>query len=185
MNNKIDKNHNQKRRVLRTIGPILLCLGIIFVIIGMIDFFSAASAPFSGGPGFMLSTDFGGPDLFWCFFIGLPLIFVGGAMTAAGYMGAVARYQAQEIAPVGKDVINYMAKGTSEGIETISRSIHKGITEDKDELLCSSCNQPNPNDAKFCNYCGDTLQSIIICKACNEENKIGAKFCNNCGAKLM
>lgn len=184
MNNKIDKNHSQKRTVFRTVGPILLSIGLIFVIVGIVDFFSAARIPFTGGPGFMPGTDFGGPDLFWCFFVGLPLIFVGGVMTATGFMGAVARYHAEEIAPVGKDVFNYMAKGTSEGVETISRSIHKGITEDKSDLVCNNCNKLNKNDAKFCNYCGEELQSIIICSECKEENKSDAKFCNNCGTKL-
>jgi len=47
----------------------------------MTSFFSA----FGGG---------GSPRLFWCCFVGVPLLFVDGVMCMFGFMGSVARYTA-------------------------------------------------------------------------------------------
>lgn len=173
--NKIDRNHNEKRKILRIVGPIVLITGLIFIIVGMVDFFSSTRIPFGGGP-----------NLFWCNFVGMPLIFVGFVLTSAGYMGAVARYQAEEIAPVGKDVFNYMAEGTSKGVETIAKSIHNGITgNDTKTLVCIKCNEENDTDAKFCKSCGDVLNKKVICNNCGKENEVDSKFCNSCGIKIL
>ena len=49
---------------------LIAAVGLIFLIIGMASFFSA----FGGG---------GPPRLFWCCFVGMPLLFVGGVMNLA------------------------------------------------------------------------------------------------------
>lgn len=174
MSNKIDKKHNEKRAFLRTMGIIVLVIGLGFLMVGMVNFFSAFSNPFGGGP-----------RLFWCNFVGIPLLFIGIVMISAGYMGAVARYEAEEIAPVGKDVFNYMANETSEGVETIAKSIHNGITNGNKTLRCTKCNELNDSDAKYCNNCGYELKSTIVCDKCGKENEATAKFCNSCGSKLL
>ena len=56
-------------------------IGLIFLIVGMVSFFTA----FGGG---------GPPWLFWCCFVGIPLLFVGGVMCMFGFMGGLARYTA-------------------------------------------------------------------------------------------
>ncbi|TCT17159.1 double zinc ribbon protein [Natranaerovirga pectinivora] len=205
MNGKMDQDHLKKRAILRTVGPIVLIIGIIFLIIGIADFFSVPKSPFGGSISqtpFGGSNDFfsstqnfgGGPDLFWCFFIAFPLIAIGIGMTSAGYMGAMARYQANEIAPVGKDVFNYMADGTSEGVKNISKAIHSGVTESKNgirkneiskNVKCTHCSTPNTDNAKFCNNCGQKIRLISTCYSCGQENDVNAKFCNHCGSSLI
>jgi hypothetical protein len=81
---------------------------------GMVSFFSSFGS--FGGP----------PEYFWCCFVGMPIMFVGGVMTKFAYMGKVARYSAAELAPVAKDTFNYVAKESSEGVSSIAKSIKQG-----------------------------------------------------------
>ncbi len=169
----IDNKHKSKRTVLRIIGPILLVSGILLVVKGTSGMFGD---PFT-------QSNFGGPSHFGLNFIGMPLIFVGGVMSSAGYMGAVARYQADEITPVAKDVVNYMADGTKDSVRTISKAIHEGMTDD-DDVACQSCQTMNDSDSKFCKSCGDLVSSTQYCGSCGEKNDMDSKFCKSCGQKI-
>jgi len=60
--------HKGTRSFLRITGLVVASVGLIFLIIGMASFFSA----FGGR---------GSPRLFWCCFVGMPLLFVGGVTT--------------------------------------------------------------------------------------------------------
>ena len=59
--------HKETRSFLRVAGLVIALVGLIFLIIGVASFFSS----FGGG---------GSPRLFWCSFVGMPLLFVGGVM---------------------------------------------------------------------------------------------------------
>lgn len=96
MSKPIGEQDTALRDFLRVLGPAVIVVGVIFAAIGFVSFFSA----FGG---------FGPPRYFWCAFIGLPLIALGSAISRYAFLGAVSRYVANEVAPVGKDVINYMA----------------------------------------------------------------------------
>ncbi|HOV77482.1 MAG TPA: hypothetical protein PLS24_05610, partial [Sedimentisphaerales bacterium] len=96
---KIDPRHEHTRRVLRAVGIPLIFVGGTFLVVGIASFFVA----FGG---------MGPPRFFWCAFVGMPILFAGGALTFYGFMGTVMRYSAQEMAPVGKDTFNYLAHGT-------------------------------------------------------------------------
>jgi RNA polymerase subunit RPABC4/transcription elongation factor Spt4 len=173
---QIDPGHKGPRNVLRTIGPILLGLGGLLLVIGIASFFMA----------------FGGsepPKYFWCAFIGIPLLGVGGAMTSLGFMGRIARYHAQEIAPVAKDTFNYMAEGTRDGVKTMAGAIGQGLSEggfgvaggSETKVRCHKCNALVDDDAKFCGQCGQALTKSKPCPQCSEVNDPDAKFCDNCG----
>jgi hypothetical protein len=108
--------HKGTRSFLRVAGPIVAAVGLIFIIIGMVNFFSA----FGGG---------GPPRLFWCFFVGLPVLFAGTVMCQFGFLGAIARYMAAEQVPVATDAINDLAEGSQGAIKTVARSIAKGVQE--------------------------------------------------------
>jgi hypothetical protein len=116
MNKLESPKHKSARSFLRTAGPIILAVGLIFVAVGFISFFGAMS---SHEP----------PKYFWCAFLGMPLAFLGLVMCKFGYMGAMARYMATEIAPVGADTANYMAKETQEGVKTVARAAAEGVKE--------------------------------------------------------
>ncbi|HZD57292.1 MAG TPA: adenylate/guanylate cyclase domain-containing protein [Anaerolineales bacterium] len=49
-------------------------------------------------------------------------------------------------------------------------------------MLCLNCAFQNPNDAKFCQNCGQPLPRV--CPSCGTRNAAVAKFCKNCGSKL-
>ena len=104
------------RSILRVAGPILLILGIICMIVGAVDFFSAFGS-------------FDSPKLFWCFFVGMPLLFLGSVLSMFGFMGAVTRYVAGEQVPVATDALTDLAEGTQGAIKTVSRAVAEGIRE--------------------------------------------------------
>ena len=112
--------HKGARSFLRVAGPLIATVGLIFLIIGMASFFSA----FGGG---------GTPRLFWCCFVGMPLLFVGGVMCLFGFMGAVARYTAAEQVPVATDAINDLAEGTQGAVKTVACAVAEGIKESQTE----------------------------------------------------
>lgn len=50
---------------------------------------------------------------------------------------------------------------------------------------CQNCNQPLPENSKFCPNCGAAVSAQTnICANCKAENPAGAKFCKNCGNAL-
>lgn len=49
-------------------------------------------------------------------------------------------------------------------------------------LTCSNCSFENPDDAKFCQNCGNPL--LLPCLECNTLNSAGVKYCKNCGHTL-
>jgi hypothetical protein len=174
---EIGSQHTGVRSALRILGPCLIFVGLIFMITGMVSFFSA----FAGS---------GSPKYFWCCFVGMPLLAAGGALTKFGYMGAVGRYMVNEVAPVGKDAINYMADGTKDSIGQMAAAIGKGFREGSGSaqaggvvLRCHKCNEDNEASAKFCNECGTPLAKSKQCTKCGELNDPDAKFCDNCGRK--
>ncbi len=169
--NKIDPGHNVTRNVLRVLGPILVLTGLGFMIVGFVDFVRA----FNG---------FGQARLFWCFFVGMPLLFVGGILISYGFMGKVLRYTAEETAPPVKDTFNYLAEGTREGVKAVAGAIGEGLRESglggagPTMVRCHKCNALAPADAKFC---GQALSKTKPCPNCREWNDPDAKFCDNCG----
>jgi hypothetical protein len=117
---KIDPGHSTTRTVLRTLGPILAGLGVLLIVIGAASFFTTFSSAAGGGPA-------GPPRLFWCFFLGIPLLFAGLTMCMFGFLGAMARYVSGEGAPVQKDTFNYLAGGTQEGVRTVATAVGAGL----------------------------------------------------------
>ena len=117
MNDIKSPRHNGVRRFLRIGGPLVLAVGGLFALVGFGSFFVS------------MASHSGPPVLFFCAFIGLPLMFVGSVMCMFGFVGAFSRYIAAEQAPVAKDTINYMADGTQEAVRTVARAAAQGVTE--------------------------------------------------------
>lgn len=108
------------RRMLRWAGLAILALGGLLTLIGIGSFFAAFGS-------------FGPPRFFWCTFLGMPLLFVGGVMTMFGFLGAAQRYVAGEAAPVAKDVVNYMGENIQPGVKSIAKAVTEGIKEGLNE----------------------------------------------------
>ncbi len=205
---KINPPHAGVRQVLRIAGPIILALGVLLTVHGFTGAFGGGERSGGFGP----RRDAFPPDFdsaarrmhddfestgrrmrssAGCIFAGFALIFVGGVMTGFGFMGAVARYKAAEIAPVGKDAFNYLAAGTHEGVKTVAGAVGEGLAQglrgpgQKTVLRCHKCNAENDAAARFCSQCGAGLVKSRPCPHCGELNDGDAKFCDNCGRALQ
>lgn len=177
--------HRSNRSALRVIGPLILGLGVLLTVIGLVGFFSA----FGSGP------SFGGPPpgvkLFFLAFIGIPMMGIGGAITKFAFMGAVARYAASEIAPVGKDTANYMIDGTKDAVGDLAQSVGAGIAAGlsgdrpaAEMVDCPSCGEACDPGARFCNQCGTPIPGEVRCDDCGAMNDPDARFCSQCGVPM-
>jgi ribosomal protein L40E len=174
MSNEINPGHGEVRAVLRVVGPAIAAMGLVFLIVGMVSFFSAF-----GGGGF--------PSRFWCAFVGLPLLFFGVSISKFAFLGAVTRYTAGEVAPVGKDVTNYMVAGTKDAIRDVASAIGEGLSSGGREevggtIICGKCGADNETSANFCQSCGSPLGTKKRCAKCGDLNNADARFCDKCGA---
>jgi hypothetical protein len=115
------RHQRQIRNAFRIAGPALAGVGLLFILIGTADFFMAAG--------------FDPPRFFWCNFVGMPLLFVGLALSGFGYMGVVQRYVAGESAPVAKDTFNYVGANIQPGVKSIASAVAQAVRESsKDEV---------------------------------------------------
>lgn len=133
--------------MLRIAGPLVFAVGLIFTIAGVGSFFLSFGS-------------FEPPRYFWCAFVGLPLMFVGGVMMQFGFLGAVARYVASEGAPVVTDTANYVTEETREGVRTVAGAIGEGLRDgmgQQEHKHCARCGVFNDADARFCKSCGTAV----------------------------
>ena len=95
---------------------------------------------------------------------------IGGIMLKFGYMGRVARYAAEEVAPVAADTINYMGASSRQGVHDLTEAVASGIRDGLDAShanvppavptarTCPQCGTVNPANSRFCNQCGGPLE---------------------------
>ncbi|MFO0911291.1 MAG: zinc ribbon domain-containing protein [Isosphaeraceae bacterium] len=168
------EHHDQVRQVLRVVGPTLAGLGLLLAIVGFVSFFSSF-ASFGDG-------DFGPPRYFWCVFLGMPLVFVGVALSFAGYGASVQRYMSGEMAPVARDTFNYLAQGTTPGVREMAGAVGEGLADGlHGGPECPICHALVPGDSNYCPGCGAPQQEEP-CDHCGGPVLPGAKFCHQCGA---
>jgi hypothetical protein len=130
------RGQNGARTFFRVLGPMVVIVALVLLVTAGMDFFSAMSS-------------FGDqPTKFAMFFVGLPLLAVGGWLTQAGFMGAGARYAAGELAPVVKDTAGYLSDG--QGILGVGRA----PSQPGAGPYCRQCGVRNDADARFCDSCG-------------------------------
>ena len=55
-------------------------------------------------------------------------------------------------------------------------------TPDEQKRTCIACDAELPEDAKFCDRCGQV--QTIECGACGKANRGDARFCKNCGEAM-
>lgn len=166
--NKYDESqrkHKKIKIILRISGAILLICGIVFVIVGMVDFFQS-------------TMDFpnGRPSKMWCFICGIPLIPIGAGLFALGFEKEMMRYVKNESVPI----INELGQEVSPAIQNIVAAVKKGAT--KSTGTTCSCGQINEIESKFCKNCGKSL--VQTCPNCNAQIDKDSKFCDNCGERL-
>src|SRR5436190_21503195 len=106
--------HATTRTILRRGGLATVAVALVLIAIGIGSFFSSFGS-------------FEPPRYFWCAFVGMPLLAVGVGISKFAYLGAIVRYVSTEVAPVGKDVTNYMVVGTKDSISDVDIVIGEGI----------------------------------------------------------
>ena len=177
MSKHIDPGHEDRRRPLRIIGPAVAGIGLVFTIIGFVSFFASFGTHES-------------PRYFWCLFVGLPLTAVGVMVSMFAFLGTFTRYTANEVAPVGKDVVNYMAAGTKDAVRDMASAVGEGFRagnaagETKTTLHCPKCRAANDSEAHFCKACGAAL-GARPCDNCGHVNAMDARFCESCGKAMV
>ena len=138
------------RTVLRVVGLLLTLVGVVLMGFAIADFFGAfdRSVDVVDVPGFPGEVEVDdGPELFWMFFVAIPVLFVGLASLSYGFLGATSRYVSGETAPVLKDGAAYLTDG--QGLLGVGRTV--------DDRACGSCGRANDADATFCSGCGTRL----------------------------
>lgn len=104
------QEHNQPiRTLLRFLGVVLLLAGVIFAIIGLVDFFAAFNG--NSGP----------PTKFWCAFVGLPLIGIGVSCLKAGYLRTIGKYVAGESVPIVTESARHVVRGLQPELQEYRR----------------------------------------------------------------
>lgn len=163
MDEKNREQHEKTKKILKIVGVSLLVVGVIFAAVGFIDFFSAFGSN-------------GMPTKFWCLFIGLPLLGIGGGITLFAYKREISRYVKNESVPVA----NEASEDLSPAVRNIASAVKEGLSSD-DGVRCA-CGEFNAAGSKFCKKCGKSLASV--CPVCGERIEPESAFCNHCGAKL-
>ena len=162
--------HKRTKLILRIIGICLLAAGAVFVIWGMVDFFTAVNGNNMNNPD-------SGPTKFWMLFIGFPALVVGLFLTITSFHREIAGYMANEQVPV----INMTAKGVAPGVSDIAKATVDGI-KSGEKVVCNKCGEINEKGDKFCSKCGNSL--VKICPNCGAELEDDDVFCSKCGTKL-
>ena len=159
----MDPKHNEKKLKLRRIGIALLVVGGIFSAVGFIDFFAA----FAG---------MGMPKLFWCLFIGFPLLGFGGMLLKVSYVRETAQYLKDESVPVTKDLYRDLKPEIKDFVNTLRGK------DTEEEVICPRCGTRNDSDNNFCKECGEELNKK--CPYCGETLDSNSNFCGRCGKRL-
>lgn len=50
--------------------------------------------------------------------------------------------------------------------------------------VCQSCKKENLNEAKFCRYCGTSLETTMFCPHCGNSMSCNDIFCEQCGYRV-
>jgi hypothetical protein len=101
------------------------------------------------------------PRLFWCMFVGIPLLGVGLGITKFAFLGSILRYMMGETAPVAKDAFNEMARGTGPAARDFARDVSRGIVEgfamtgrEYAPAARPGCGAEVSPGARYCSHCG-------------------------------
>jgi hypothetical protein len=132
------RNQAGARTVFRVLGVLVTGTALVFLLIGGIDFFGSMDS-------------FEGPTRFWMFFVGIPMLGIGGWLLQAGFMGVGARYVSGEYAPVAKETAGYLTDG--KGILNVGAT----RAEPASGPFCRSCGTRNDVEARFCDSCGTAM----------------------------
>lgn len=164
--------HKKVKTVFKVLGPIFIIAGlggVIYSIVNLVNF-----SDFGLGSS-MTKVSNNGLSLFLSFIA----LGIGVFLTTAGFRREIIRYEANEIAPVVKDVANYMLDGTR--VE-LNKTLNRNQEVNNKNIVCFNCHKLTDADSVFCENCGTMVKKV--CGHCGEKIDGDAKFCKNCGKKI-
>ena len=157
------KRHKRNKTIFKVTGIALLCVALVLIVTGMVDFFSAM-----GGTGY--------PKRFWMLMVGLPLLAVGCMLLGLGFRREMATYMKNESVPV----FNEAGKEIAPGVQSIASAVREGFEEKAH--VCPACGEINREESKFCKKCGAPLKRV--CPHCGAAIASDSRFCDKCGKKI-
>ncbi|MDE6691017.1 MAG: zinc-ribbon domain-containing protein [Clostridia bacterium] len=175
MNDEEREKHERTKKKLKTIGTVLLVIGIVCEIAGFLDM----AVTINGMTGF--------PSLFFLNFLGAPCIFVGVVLLVFSCRKEIMTYTKNEVVPV----VNDTAEELKPAIKSVIGAVREGIKGDepareaapeKKGTICPKCGSQNQPENKFCDRCGTQLYKV--CPACGARQDGDDVFCGECGARL-
>ncbi len=158
------------KKILRRIGVMVLGAGILLMIIGMINFFTA----------FVTLEE---PTLFWMFFVSMPLLFIGVTCLGLSTQRTTSFKDEFQNRFEPRNPNNYQKEEPFKGTVNKEESNVNNEQTKGDKRVCSHCNNANPPRAMYCEQCGQQLTKM--CVYCGEENSVNSRFCQKCGKELF
>ena len=136
-----EEKYQQNAKKLKTIGKIVLILGVCMFIAGAVllflGFTGFGKAGAANNPDVVADGIIGGFGLFalggFMDAIGVFIIGVGGMLLMVAHRREIEAFSAQQIMPVAKEGINEMAPTIGNAAGEIAKGIKKGLNEDTEK----------------------------------------------------
>ncbi len=138
-------------KTLTIIGIIFLAIGLTLAIIGFANFFKSLGSDKK-------------PTLFWCSFVGIPVIVAGGVCLSLGIKHKISQHILNQSAPL------------------LSKSIKIAVDAAQNATMVCECGQENADANAYCTACGKQIS--IVCGNCNSVLPVHSVYCSHCGNKL-
>lgn len=180
-----EENHQKVKRKLKTVGKILLSIGIVTSITGIILLILgfANVGDFSSNIDMVLFMVGG-----FLFAIGFAILGFGIYATFFAHAREIGSYTASSVAPVLKETTEYIAPTINNTVGGMAESISEGIASGKakgkaEAIICQDCGEKNEKGSEFCSNCGKSLDTAKYCANCGKKIENDDKFCPHCGQK--
>ncbi len=173
-----ERSHASRRRTLTICGVLLIVIGVPLLVTGIVKFTSTMGSPpprsstqeFFDDPAGTMDRDnarwdadmeakkasgLGGMAFFA---LGVLALGVGSSLVTFANRGKLARYTANEVAPVVADAVSYVATESAADVGAAARAL-QGATPPAEvvKVKCRACGSLEREKASFCSSCGKPL----------------------------
>lgn len=159
------EQHEKLKNKIKIAGFIALCTGLVLSAVAFVDFFLA-----------IRSGDM--PGLFFLFFIGFPLLGIGGGLLSFGYRREILRYGKNESMPVIKEA----GREAAPVIKDMADAWRDGQNAGTERKIICACGGENDADSRYCKKCGRPLSDV--CPHCGKPIDRDSVYCRHCGGKI-
>lgn len=184
--NKTEENMTVDQLTVKKSGGVKITLGWIFSIIGAVGAIISGIAYISAKDDYenriysfysRSKSDMQVAQI--ALFICLGVLILGVILLVAGYISRSQKQSDMRTEKIMQQLVNNNQNNIAPAVNI------PVYTEEKTGVSCPNCGYKNTEGAKFCNSCGQKLETGKICAGCGFENAATAKFCKHCGEKLI